>query len=63
MRMRMSIPAKIVLYTFLVIVVIITFIPLFYKNRYLIATAGNRDIVFDPFTGSADFISAKYLPD
>ena len=40
-----------------------TFIPLFYKNRYLIATAGNRDIVFDPFTGSADFISAKYLPD
>ena len=40
-----------------------TFIPLFYKNRYLIATAGNRDIAFDPFTGSADFISAKYLPD
>ncbi len=40
-----------------------TFIPLFYKNRYLIATAGNRDIVFDPFTNSADFIGAKYLPD
>ena len=40
-----------------------TFIPLFYKNRYLIATAGNKDIVFDPFTGTADFIGAKYLPD
>ncbi|MBR2087699.1 MAG: peptide ABC transporter substrate-binding protein [Oscillospiraceae bacterium] len=39
------------------------FIPLFYKNRYLIATAGNKDIVFDPFTGTADFIGAKYLPD
>ena len=38
------------------------FIPLFYKNRYLIATAGNRDIAFDPFTGTADFIGAKYLP-
>jgi oligopeptide transport system substrate-binding protein len=40
-----------------------TFIPLFYKNRYLIATAGNRDIAYDAFTGSADFIGAKYLPD
>ncbi len=39
------------------------FIPLLYKNSYLIATVGNRDIVFDPFTLSADFISAKYLPE
>ena len=30
MRMRLSVPAKIILYTFLVIVVIITIIPLFY---------------------------------
>ena len=36
---------------------------IFYKNRYLITTAGNRDIVMDPFAGTADFIGAKYLPD
>ena len=39
------------------------FIPLFYKKRYLIATAGNRDIAFDSFNMSADLIGAKYLPE
>ena len=38
-----------------------TFIPLFYKNSYLITTADNTDILFDPFTGSADFIAAKHF--
>lgn len=38
-----------------------TFIPLFYKNSYLITTAGNEDILFDPFAMSADFIGAKHF--
>ncbi len=38
-----------------------TFVPLFYKNSYLITTAGNEDIRFDPFTMSADFIEAKHF--
>ena len=37
------------------------FVPLFYKNRYCIATAGNVDIQFDPFKLSADFIHAKHF--
>lgn len=38
-----------------------TFVPLFYQNTYLITTAGNRDIRFDPFAMSADFIGAKHF--
>ena len=38
-----------------------TFIPLFYKNSYLITTADNTDIRFDPFTRSADFRDAKHF--
>ncbi len=40
-----------------------TFIPIFYKNRYLIATAGNQDILFDPFKLSADFMEAKHFAE
>ncbi|MBE6850283.1 MAG: peptide ABC transporter substrate-binding protein [Ruminococcus sp.] len=40
-----------------------TFIPLFYKNIYLVATAGNRDIIFDPFSGIMDFRRAKHFSE
>lgn len=39
------------------------FIPLFYKNTYLVATAGNRDILFDPFSGVLDFRQAKHFSE
>ena len=35
------------------------FIPLFYKNSYLVANDDNEDIIYDPFTGSIDYRIAK----
>lgn len=35
------------------------FIPLFYKNSYLIMQDDNEDIIYDAFTGSLDFKYAK----
>ena len=35
------------------------FIPVFYKNCYLIADKDNEDIAFDPFTGAVDYRNAK----
>ncbi|MDE5583455.1 MAG: peptide ABC transporter substrate-binding protein [Ruminococcus sp.] len=35
------------------------FIPLFYKNSYLIMHTDNEDIVYDAFTGAVDFRNAK----
>lgn len=35
-----------------------TFIPLFYKNTYLIADRDNEQILFDPFTGAIDYRQA-----
>lgn len=37
------------------------FIPLFYKNTYLITTAGNQDIRYDPFTGIISLRDAKHF--
>ena len=31
------------------------FIPVYYKNIYLIADSANEGIVYDPFTGATDF--------
>ncbi len=39
------------------------FIPLFYKNSYLICTAGNQDLRFDAFSGAVDFRYAKHFAD
>ena len=36
-----------------------SFIPVFYKNSYLISHSDNEDIFYDPFTGAVDFRSAK----
>lgn len=36
-----------------------SFIPVFFKNTYLIAGAANEDIVYDPFSGAVDFRTAK----
>ncbi len=38
-----------------------TFIPLFYKNNYLIYTADNADLAFDAFSGVVDFRYAKHF--
>ena len=35
------------------------FVPVFYKNSYLIYHDDNEDIFFDPFTGAVDYRSAK----
>ena len=35
------------------------FIPLFYKSSYLIANKDNEDIIYDAFTGSIDYRTAK----
>lgn len=35
------------------------FIPLFYKNSYLIADSENEDIIYDPFTESVDYRIAQ----
>lgn len=37
------------------------FIPLFYKQRYLICKSGVEDVVFNPFSGQVQFSVAKYL--
>ena len=31
------------------------FVPLFYKNSYLIADRDNEDIIYDPFSGAVDY--------
>ena len=36
------------------------FIPLFYKQRYLICKNGVSDVVFNPFSGQVQFRNAKY---
>ncbi len=38
-----------------------TFVPLFYKNSYMVVTPRNEGVLFDPFTMSADFIGAKHF--
>lgn len=35
------------------------FIPLFYKNSYIVANKDNEDIVYDPFSGYVDYRNAK----
>lgn len=35
------------------------FVPLFYKNEYLIADSDNEDISYDPFTGAVDYRLAQ----
>ncbi|WP_298528103.1 peptide ABC transporter substrate-binding protein [uncultured Ruminococcus sp.] len=35
------------------------FVPVFYKNSYLVADKDNEDIFFDPFTGAVDYRLAK----
>lgn len=35
------------------------FIPLFYKNSYLVMNSDNEDIIYDAFTGAVDFRIAK----
>ncbi|MCQ2417451.1 MAG: ABC transporter substrate-binding protein [Oscillospiraceae bacterium] len=37
------------------------FIPLFYKQRYLICKKGVEDVSFNPFSGQVQFSEAKYL--
>lgn len=36
------------------------FIPIFYKNSYLIAESENEDIMYDSFTGAVNFREAKH---
>lgn len=38
-----------------------SFIPVFYKNSYLICTSENEDILLNPFSGGVDFRIAKYF--
>ena len=35
------------------------FIPVFYKNSYIVSHSDNEDIFYDPFTGAVDYRSAK----
>ena len=35
------------------------FIPIFYKNSYIVSHSDNEDIFYDPFTGAVDYRSAK----
>ena len=37
------------------------FIPVFYKNQYLIHSTRNEDISYDPYSGTIQFRSAKYF--
>lgn len=39
------------------------FIPLFYKNSYLVCTSGNTEIGFDAFSGTIDFRYAKHFSE
>ena len=36
------------------------FLPLFYKQRYLICKNGVSDVIFNPFSGQVQFRDAKY---
>lgn len=35
------------------------FVPVFYKNSYLVADKDNEDIIYDPFSGAVDYRLAK----
>ena len=35
------------------------FIPVFYKNTYLVADKDNEDIIYDPFSGAVDYRTAR----
>ena len=37
------------------------FIPLLYKNTYMVMTAGNEDVRYDPFTGAVALREAKHF--
>ncbi len=37
------------------------FLPLFYKQRYLICKSGVSDVIFNPFSGQVQFTEAKFL--
>ena len=39
------------------------FIPVFYKNKYLVHSIKNHDISYDPYSGIIDFRRAKYFSD
>lgn len=39
------------------------FVPVFYKNKYLIHSSKNRDISYDPYSGIIDFRRAKYFSE
>ena len=39
----------------------LSYIPVFYKNCYLVAESENQDIVYDSFSGSVDFRIAKHF--
>lgn len=39
------------------------FIPVFYKNKYLIYSTKNRDISYEPYSGVMNFRNAKYFSD
>ena len=39
----------------------LSFIPIFYKNSYLIAEKGNQDIILDSFSDSVNFRTAKHF--
>ncbi len=40
-----------------------SFIPIFYKKKYLVSRKTNVDIVYHPFSGQVDFQNAKYFED
>jgi oligopeptide transport system substrate-binding protein len=40
-----------------------SFIPVFYKKKYLIYRKTNADIIYNPFSGYIDFQYAKYFED
>lgn len=39
------------------------FVPVFYKNKYLVHSIKNRDISYDPYSDVIDFRRAKYFSD
>lgn len=39
------------------------FIPVFYKNKYLIYSSRNRDISYEPYSGIMNFRNAKYFSE
>ncbi len=40
-----------------------TFVPLFYKNSYLVHSSANTDLGYDAFSGIVDFRNAKHFTD